>query len=135
NGMFKEFEKLVAKNNEEKVNILYSRSAYGNDKPHMSKDQTSEFKYPCIYYTYKDASTQLRYSSTNKNGHFGIPKIIWSQGISTPIVDENGEYGVMNFACSITDEPKNLPFIQKAMLHPDFIKLMLFSNGISGQRY
>lgn len=135
NGMYKTFEKLIAKNGEERVKILYSRSAYGNDKPHMSKEQTEEFKYPCIYYTYKDGSFQLRYSSTNENGHFGIPKIIWSQGISTPIIDENGEYGVMNFACSIVDESKNLPYIQKAMLHPDFIKLMLFSNGISGQRY
>lgn len=135
NGMYKEFEKLLAKNGEEKVNILYSRSAYGNDKPHMSKEQSELFKYPCVYYTYKDATTQLRYSSTNENGHFGISKIIWSQGISTPIIDENGEYGVMNFACSIVDEPKNLSFIQKAMLHPNFIKLMLFSNGISGQRY
>jgi len=100
----------------------------------MSKEQSDVFKHPCVYYTYKDGTSQLRYSSI-KNGHFGISKIIWSQGISTPIIDENGEYGVMNFACSIVDEPKNLPFILKAMLNPEFIKLMLFSNGISGQRY
>jgi len=139
NGMYKEFEKLVAKGNEEKVNILYSRSAYGNDKPHMSKEQKEEFKYPCIYYTYKDGSYKLFYSNTNNNGHFGTAKIIWSDGgASTPIIDENGEFGVMNFACSIIDDIKNLPFIQKAMLHPDFLKLMSFSDGYSGvggQRY
>ena len=64
-----------------------------------------------------------------------LPKVIWSDGISTPIVDEDGKYGIAQFAFGIVDEPKNLPFIKKAMLHPDFIKLMLFSNGISGQRY
>ena len=131
-GMFKEFEKLFAKNGEEKVNILYSRSAYGSDYSHISKEQSDEHKYPVVYFTYKDGSTQLRYSSTNKNGHFGTPKIIWSQGISTPIVDEKGEYGVMNFASAIVDEPKNLPFIKKAMLNTDFLKLMSFSDGKTG---
>lgn len=134
NGMFKEFEKLLAKGDKEKVQILYSRSNYGNDKKkQMSKTQTHEHIYPCIYLTYKDGSYQLWYSNTNKKGHFGIPKVIWSNGgASNPIVDINGEFGVMNFACSIVDEPKNLPFIQKAMLHPDFLKLMSFADGVTG---
>jgi hypothetical protein len=133
NGMYKEFEKLIAKKDEDKVNILYSSSDYGNyKKEQMSKELTEEHKYPCLYLTYKDASYKLWYSNTNQKGHFGIPKIIWSNGISSPIIDENGEYGVMNFACSIVDDPKNLPFIQKAMLHPDFIKLMSFSDGDTG---
>ena len=133
NGMYKEYEKLIAKDEEERVNILYNRSAYGNDKSHMSKEQTEEFKYPCVYLTYKDGSKKLWYSNTNKKGHFGIPKVIFSNGgASTPIIDEKGEYGIMNFACGIVDEPKNLPYIQKAMLHPDFIKLMSFSDGITG---
>jgi hypothetical protein len=135
NGMYKDFEKLLAKNGEEAVKILYSRSAYGNDKIHMSKEQTEDFKHPCVYYTYKDGSTQLRYSNTNAKGHFDTAKIIFSQGISKPIIDAEGDYGVMNFACSIVDEPKNLFFIQRAMLNPDFIELMSFSDGVSGQRY
>jgi len=135
NGMYDAFQKLIPKKGEETVKILYSRSAYGNDKPHMSKEQTEEFKYPCVYYTYKNGSTKLFYSNTNKNGHFGIPKLIWSQGISMPIIDANGEYGVMNFACSIIDNIQNLERIKQAMLNPEFIKLMSYSNGISGQRY
>jgi hypothetical protein len=135
NGMYDAFKKLIAKKGEETVKILYSRSAYGNDKPNMSKEQTEEFKYPCIYYTYKDGTSKLFYSNTNQNGHFGIPKVIWSQGISMPIVDTNGEYGVMNFACSIVDDVQNLERIKQAMLTPEFIKLMSYSNGISGQRY
>lgn len=135
NGMFKDFEKLIAKDGEEKVNYLHSRSAYGSDYSHMHKEQTVEFKFPIVYYTYKDTSIRFMYSNTKERGHFNLPKVIWSDGISTPIVDVNGEYGIAQFAFAIIDEPKNLPFIQKAMLHPDFIKLMLFSNGISGQRY
>ena len=46
--------------------------------------------------------------------------------------------GLGVFSSAIIDEPKNLIFIQKAMLHPDFLKLMSFSDGYSGvggQRY
>lgn len=133
NGMYKEFEKLLAKDGEEKVNALFSRSAYGNDKPHMSKEQNDEFKYPCSYVTYKDGSMKCLFSKTNTNGHFGIPKVIWSNGgASSPVVDNIGEYGLTNFSYAIIDEPKNLPFIQKAMLNPDFMELMSFSDGITG---
>jgi len=136
NGMYKEFEKLIAKNSEEKVKTLYSSSDYGNyKKVQMSKEQTEEHKYPCVYLTYKDGSVNFWYSNTKEKGHFGIPKIIFSKGgASSPIIDERGEYGVMNFAYAIIDEPKNLPFIQKALLHPDFIKLMSFADGITGCR-
>ena len=133
NGMFKEFEKLVAKDGEESVNILYSRSDYGTDKSHVNKEQTEEFKYPCVYLTYKDGSVKFWYSSTNQNGHFGIPKIIFSNGsASIPVIDETGEYAITQFAYAIIDEPKNFSFIKKAMLHPDFLKLMSFSDGTTG---
>lgn len=134
NGMFKEFEKLIAKGNEEKIKILYSSSDYGNyKKEQMSKTQTTEHIYPCIYLTYKDGSYKLWYSNTKSKGHFGIPKVVWSNGgASTPIIDINGDYGVMNFACSIIDEPKNLEFIQKAMLNPKFMELMSFADGVTG---
>ena len=118
----------------ERVNLLYSRTLYGNDKKNMSKEQTEEHSFPCIYYTYKDGSTQIWYSNLNKD-HFGIPKVIFSQGISSPIIDELGEYGLMNFAYGIVDDVENLPHIQKALLNPEFIKLMSFSWGVSGQNY
>jgi hypothetical protein len=133
NGMFKEFEKLLAKNDDDKIVTLFSRSAYGNDKVHMNKEENETFKYPCSYVTYKDGSMKCLYSNTNQNGHFGIPKVIWSNGgASSPVVDENGKYGLTNFSYAIVDEPKNLPFIQKAMLTPEFMKLMSFSDGITG---
>jgi hypothetical protein len=133
NGMFKEFEKLIAKNGEESVNLLHSESDYAHRKEHISKEQSDEHKYPCVYLTYKDGSINFWYSNTNKKGHFGIPKVIFSNGSgTTPIVDECGKYGMSEYCFAIIDEPKNLPFIQKAMLNPNFIKLMSFSDGKTG---
>lgn len=132
NGMFEEFNRLIAKDGEERVNVLRSYS-YDTRKKYVAKKQTEEFKYPIVYVTYKDGSINFMYSNTKEKGHFGIPKVIWSNGgASTPIIDEQGEYGLTEFAYFIVDEPKNLPFIQKAMLHPDFLKLMSFSDGVTG---
>jgi len=129
----KRSKNYLLNNMEERVNILYSRSAYGNDKPHMSKEQNEEFKFPCSYVTYKDGSMKCLFSKTNNNGHFGVSKVIWSNGgASSPVIDEAGEYGLTNFSYAIIDEPENLPFIQKAMLNPKFIELMSFSDGTTG---
>jgi hypothetical protein len=127
NGMYKTFEKLIARNDEETVTILNNRSAYGNDKPHMSKTQTDDFKYPCIYTVKNGDIPTFFYSNTNKNGHFGIAKLIWSNGriISVgSLIDVNGEYGIMNFASGIVDTPENLPRIKQAFDHKDFRALM-----------
>jgi len=39
------------------------------------------------------------------------------------------------FASAIVDDVENLSNIQKAMVHPDFIELMKYADGVSGQRY
>ena len=118
---------------DERVEILHSESAYEARKPHMSKEQTDEFIHPCVYLTYKDGSIKFMYSNTNERGHFGVPKVIWSNGgASKPIVDVNGEYGLTQFAHAIVDEPQNLPLIQKAMLSDKFLTLMSFSDGVTG---
>jgi len=137
NGMYKTYEKLIAKNNEETIKILHSESDYAHRKEYVGSEQTEEFKYPIVYLTYKDGSFKLQYSTTKEKGHFGIPKVIWSNGISTPIIDENGKYGLSEYCSAIIDEQKNLSFIQKALAHPDFIKLMSFADGKTGcrQRY
>lgn len=131
NGMFKEFELLLAKEGEEKVNLLYNCS-YHHQLEHMNKTQTEEFIYPVVYTIPKNGIPNLIYSSTNQKGHYNIPKVIWSNGISHPIVDLNGEFALSQFSYAIIDEPKNLPYIQRAMLNPDFIKLMGFSDGVTG---
>ena len=132
NGMFSTFQKLIAKDGEDRVEILHSFSDYETRKEYMSKEQTEEFKYPIIYTTIKDGTINLMYSNTNSKGHFGISKVIFTNGgATTPVVDENGEYAMTQFAYAIVDEPKNLPFIKKAMENPDFCKLMKYADGIS----
>jgi len=133
NGMFNEFNKLMAKKGEEKVNVLRS-CKYHTQKEYVSKEQSEEFKYPCVYMSLSTDVVKFRYSKTNKMGHFGVPKVIWTNGTaSKPIIDEVGEYAITEFAYAIIDEPNNLPFIQKAMLHSDFIKLMNFRDGNGGK--
>jgi hypothetical protein len=134
NGMYKEFEKLLAKNGEGRVQMLHSFSDYETRKEYMSNEQSQEFKYPCVYTSLSTDVVNFKYSNTNKKGHFGVSKVIWSNGTaSKPIVDKNGQYGLTQFAYAIIDESKNLGFIQKAMLHPDFIKLMNFRDGNGGK--
>ncbi len=135
NGMFAEFNKLLAKPGEERVEILHSYSAYETRNEHMSKTQTDEFKYPCIYMTRVDGAVSLFYSNKKEN-HFNESKVVWSNGRSSmPIIDEKGEYGLTQFAYAIVDEPQNLKNIKKAMMNPLFLKLMFVADGNTGHRF
>jgi len=133
NGMYKEFENLIAKNGEEKVNMSLERYSYGTQKEYTSKENLDNFVYPCVYLIYKNGSINFYYSTTNERGHFGIPKIIWSNGsATTPTIDVNGEYGLTEFAYAIIDDADKLPYIKKAMENTKFTKLMSFSDGMTG---
>jgi hypothetical protein len=60
-------------------------------------------------------------------GHFGIPKLIWSNGSITSLasyIDEKGEYGLTQFAYGIVETPKTLKRIKKAFDSPEFRRLM-----------
>ena len=118
---------LVTKEGEERVEVLYSRSAYGTDKSNMSKVRTEEHIYPCVYTVRKGDELTYYYSSTNGKGHFNIPKLIWSNGrvISVgSVIDENGDYGLTQFSYAIIDEPENLPLIKKVFDSKIFRDLM-----------
>ena len=133
----------------ERVNLLYSRSLYEirndnmskekivllhncdyhNQRPYMSKEEGNGFIYPCVYITCKDGSKQVWYSNIKK-GHFGTPKVIFSNGRSSaPIIDELGEYGLTQFAYGIVDDVEKLPHIQKALSNPEFLKLISFADS------
>lgn len=122
---------FIAKKGEEKIKILHDSSYHYQNLPEqMSKEQTEEFKYPCAY-TVGALNPNFIYSNTNKKGHFGIPKVIWGNGLTDVIIDEKGEYGLTQFAYAIVDEPKNLPFIQKALKSDKFIKeVMGYVKGV-----
>jgi len=124
-GKFNEFKKLLAI--KDKVNLLYERSMYGIDKKNMKNVEVlyDSFIFPCVYTISQSKGVSLWYSNINK-GHFGVPKVIWTNGRGSPIIDEEGQYGLTEFAYGIVDEIENLQKIKDAMIHPDFIKLMKY---------
>lgn len=135
-GDFELFQNLVASDNEEKVNVLYSRSAYGTDKDNLSKTQHGDFIYPCVYTIIKNGTINFYWSNTNENGFFGVPKIIWTNGMaSQPTLDLNGDYGLTQFAYAIQDTPENLIKIREAMYSDKFLNTMKFCYMSSGNRF
>jgi hypothetical protein len=127
NAQFDKFQKLVAKEGEERIKVLYSRSAYGTDKPNISFEKTNSFVYPCVYTITKKDGINLVYSNLNSDEHFGVPKVIWTNGLGTyPIVDILGEYGLTQFAYAIEDTPNNLQNIKTALNSEEFLNLMKY---------
>lgn len=103
---FEKIRKILAKPNENTCEVLYSRSAYGSDKLWMQEKQSEEFQYPCVHST-TQSKVRYWYSKTNKNGFFGIPKIIFGDnggdtGIYNAIIDVNGVFGLTNHAIGFT---------------------------------
>ena len=114
------------------VNVLYNRSMYGCDKNNIINDITS---YPCIYSITQKEGISLKYSKILK-GHFGIPKVIWSDGAGTyPIIDNKGEYGLTQFAYAIVDKKNKLKKIRDAMVNKDFLDLMTYTCFKKQEKY
>tara|TARA_R110000822_G_scaffold145984_3_gene284972 strand:- start:10 stop:1329 length:1320 start_codon:yes stop_codon:yes gene_type:complete len=126
NGEYEKIMSMIAKTDEEHVEVIYARSLYGTDKKHMSRTKTEEYKYPCVYTVNSKSELSFFYSS-KQHGHFGVPKFIWSNGRISSIgsyVDINGDYGLTQFAYAIVDKPENLPKIKEVFDSKDFRKLM-----------
>lgn len=136
--LFSEYNKIISNNTEDDVNLIHN-SSYHTQKKYISKDKTEKNIYPVIYTIAKNSIIKFRWSEINTNGHFGIPKVIWSNGSATePIIDFNGDYMLTEFAYAIADEPENLKNIQTAMQNKNFVKLMNFGDGeknVIGHKY
>jgi hypothetical protein len=127
NSDFEKVKSLIARDGEERVDVLYSSSDYEIRHAHMNKKENDEFKYPCVYTVNSENEPTFYYSNTNKNGHFGISKLIWSNGRISSIgsyVDETGEFGLTQFSYAIVDVPENLPLIKHAFDSVEFRNLM-----------
>lgn len=136
NGMFNEILSLVAKEGEETVEILHSYSDYETRKTHMSKVETEEHVYPCIYTTLKNNTINLYWSNTNQNGHFNTPKLIWSNGMASSLqLDHDGIYGLTQFSYAIVDKLENLELIKKVMESDIFMILITACYMSSGDRF
>ncbi len=125
-GKFNELSKLVAKDNEDKVNIL-ANCSYHIQKDYVSDSKTDKHIYPVVCRVKKDGTLGLKYSSTNEKGHYNIPKMIWSDGRVISVgsfVDVNGDYAMNQFQFSIVDEVGDLHKIKTAFDSDEFRKLM-----------
>jgi hypothetical protein len=104
NADFELCEKLLSQSEEDKIEIINDRSAYGADKNWLSKNKSNEFQYPCVYMVRKTEELILRWASKNTNGHFGVPKIIYGRGRPISVgfyPDRTGEYGLTQWASGI----------------------------------
>ena len=125
NGYFDDIKNLIS--GEEKHQIIADRSNYGADKKWVSKTKDKEFKHEVIYSIYKDKSLQLRYSKHQENGHYKIPKIIFTPNLGlNNIIDKEGKYALTQWVVGIADQPENLEQITKIFKNQKF-KLILKS--------
>jgi len=134
NGMFEFIENLISID-DNKVSVI-GDSSYHTQREYMNKIQNDKFKYPCAYTIAKGDIVKSWYSKRNNNGHFNVPKVIWSNGrvISVGvIIDLNGDYGLTQFSYAIIDDVENLEYIKRAMDSKKFRKMMeLCSVGVMG---
>jgi hypothetical protein len=127
NGMFDEVISLIAKDGEERVDILHSYSDYETRKPYMSKTKNDINVYPCVYGILKDGTVNYFWSSLNK-GHFGTTKLIIAKGMNPTITrDYNGDYAMTQFAFGIIDTEENLIKIEKVITSDIFQKINLMT--------
>jgi type I restriction-modification system DNA methylase subunit len=128
NGMFEKFLNITTSNKEEQISLIHSESIYAHRKNWMSKELTDLNIHPCVYTITKKNGINLYYSNTREKGHFGIPKVIWSNGLGTyPVLDETGIYGLMEYSFGIGDSIENLIKIKEALETKDFIDLMKYA--------
>jgi len=115
--------RLLAKPGEKKTEIINDRTTYGADKAWVADEKNWKFKHPCVYMVGKSGEPILKWSSTNKKGHFGVPKVIYSSGRPISVgflVDSEGKYGLTQWASGIVDTKTNLPKIAKALSSKKF---------------
>jgi hypothetical protein len=102
NKNYKLIEKIT--NSNKKINIIYSRSAYGNDKKWTNRTKTEQFKYPCVLST-PEKGIRYMYSEHKNNGHFGIKKIIFGETSTyNSFYDDKGSYGLTDGAIAIQED-------------------------------
>jgi tRNA1(Val) A37 N6-methylase TrmN6 len=119
---FYKIEKLIENNN--KLNIISSRSAYGHDKKWVNKINDKIYKYPVVYSVNRQNKLTLHYSSTNENGHFGIPKVIFGSGATGFYIDEKGEYGLTQWCIGVIDTKDNLEKIKNTFESDKFKEII-----------
>ncbi len=126
--------KILAKEGDEKCEIVYSPSAYEHRKLWMSKKKDNDYIYTCIHST-PQKEIRYMYSKVNNKGHFGISKIIFGEtGIYNSIIDIKGDYGLTNgcIGIKISDYQNGINY--KNFLESDIMKDLIKSCSFSSFR-
>lgn len=128
NSNINEVLDMLAKSGEDSVNLIYDSSSYHTQsavkRGTLNRTLTDKHIYPCVYSIDSKNNVKFFYSS-QKNHHFGIPKIIIPSGAYQSVgilVDNKGEYGLTQFAKAIVDDVDKLEQIAKAIKTPKFLE-------------
>lgn len=123
---FELVEQLLARNDNERCNILYSRTEYGADRDTMQSTQDDQFKYPCIHSTPKKGVRY--YYSSHRGSFFGVSKVIfgYSGFIQNVVIDMEGEYAMTDASMAIQvsslEEAENLKRVLESTKFNEFLK-------------
>lgn len=106
-------------------------SSYHTQRDFLSRERSEEFRYPIIYTVKANGEPVLWYSKINNRGHFGKPKVVFSNGAGSGVfVDETGEYGLSQFAYGIVEsDVDKLTSIKNIMINNKFINLLGYGSG------
>ena len=140
NGNFDFIYKLIAKNNEKKINLLYDSCSYHTQKKWMSNIKTPIYKYHCVYTVNINNIATFKYSSIkfikdiklkekkclNKSiEHFNIPKLIWGNGNTGFFIDKKGDCGLTEYAYAIIEKNiEKLKLMEKILKTNQFKRIM-----------
>jgi hypothetical protein len=131
NSNITEIAGLLATNGSAKCNIMYNTPYHSAIKKQMSHIQSGDFVFPCIHTTPK-TEPRIMFSKVNNKGHFGISKVIFGDsGISNPIIDMEGKYGMTEHSMAIQvssiDEAINISNAIKSKKFDRIVKSCSFS--------
>ena len=102
--------------------VIYDRSSYGSDLPHMSPEyRAGEFIYPVVH-TMTRKGLGLWYSNTNTRGHFGVVKVILNFNEKLyPYLDLSGDYGMGQFSFGLpVSSAEEGNAMMRALVSPQF---------------
>jgi len=124
---FELVEKMLAKDGDERCEVLFSRSEYGSDKPWMSRTQSDKFPYPCLHHA--GAKETKYWYSSRKDEFFGVPKVIFGEQttnrIYQVIVDVDGEYGITQECIGIAvRDQEEADKVSKALMSKQFERII-----------
>jgi len=98
---------LLAKDGEDKCEVLFSYKEYETRKSWMKEEKSGRFKHPCVHATSKE---EIRYWHSSRKGRFfGTPKVIFGEARRPwqVIVDMDGDFGITQQAMGLVVKSKN----------------------------